>query len=446
LKEEKETRKIKQQRGPTMDDTGAEASPSVSMGDFDLSSQLADILNEPLFEALDSNRQRAPTDIDSLPMGDIELDFGFGEVDLQKIMEEEMGSKKQPPKLSLDTRAPMPPPVGHPPALMDSPSGSPVPGAAFASTLPAVSTSTFALDEEDDATQAAADGGDGEYQQRTTEKKEEDGDSVGGDDDDDDDDVLVEAEASELTPEHSLVKEITGTIEGRYLESLNELKLRELVRRVELGGGSDESANNRPAAQEDYPHGQETSEEAMHELEEELGKASPDLDRLRQLGRSYIIPESVRPALWKVRLDLPLGRSSRHHLANVVPRVSLLVGLLVQSLLGADKKPGDSMAGWEELLAAPLTPEEEKLVQACRDTRPELPGTTIERSAKRDCVVWPGVFKVSLLPTQNSETMACRSVWLVCFGSTASVAMSSTAKVFFALHYRTKISHSTPSL
>ena len=70
-----------------MDDKGAEASPSVSMGDFDLSSQLADILNEPLFEALDSNRQRAPTDIDSLPMGDIELDFGFGEVDLQKIME-----------------------------------------------------------------------------------------------------------------------------------------------------------------------------------------------------------------------------------------------------------------------------------------------------------------------------------------------------------------------
>ncbi len=110
-----------------------------------------------------------------------------------------------------------------------------------------------------------------------------------------------------------------------------------------------------------------------------------------------------------------------------MPRVSLLVGLLVQSLLGADKKPGDSMAGWEELLAAPLTPEEEKLVQACRDTRPELPGT-IGHSTKRDCVVWR-VFKFSLLPTQNSETMACRSVWLVCFGSTASVAMSSTAKV-----------------
>jgi hypothetical protein len=32
------------------------------------------------------------------------------------------------------------------------------------------------------------------------------------------------------------------------------------------------------------------------------------------------------------------------------------------------------MAGWEELVAAPPTPEEEKLIQACRDTRPELPG------------------------------------------------------------------------
>jgi hypothetical protein len=275
------------------------------MGDFDLSSQLADILNEPLFEALDSNRQLASTDMDSLPMGDIELDFGFGEVDLQKIMEEEMGSKKLPPRPSLDTRTPLPPPaVDHPPAsstaLMNSQSGSSVPGAAFASTLSAASTSAFALDEEDDATQAAADGGDDdEHQQQTSEKKEEDGDSVCGGDGDD---VLVEAE---LTSEHSLIKEITDTIEGRYLESLNELKLRELVRREELGGGSDaDSSANKPAAQEDYPHGQETSEEAMHELEEELGKASPDLDHLRQLGRSYIIPESVRPALWKVRLDL----------------------------------------------------------------------------------------------------------------------------------------------
>lgn len=89
-----------------------------------------------------------------------------------------------------------------------------------------------------------------------------------------------------------------------------------------------------------------------------------------------------------------------------MPRFSSLVELLVQSLLGADKKPGDSMAGWEELLAAPLTPEEEKLVQACRDTRPELPGTTIEAQLC-GVVVWC-VF--NSLPMQNSETMACRSV------------------------------------
>jgi len=48
----------------------------------------------------------------------------------------------------------------------------------------------------------------------------------------------------------------------------------------------------------------------------------------------------------------------------------------VQWLLGVGRREGasESMNGWEEVLAAPLTEEEEILVKTCHNTRPELPG------------------------------------------------------------------------
>lgn len=221
---------------------------------------------------------------------EIELDFGFSDVDLQKIMEETAAEVK--------TSSPLPPTSSVPDASdVSTGTGAPKPTPRAVGDVPA-------------APRRETEGEKGQQQQRRRRRAREGGgfgDAAGsaqeGKDAGETGHAAQPADGgnSEASPDQELIKEITDAIEGRYLD--------ELERRQREGDGTRTNAGSLAAdaaqLEPEQVVGAEMRADIVRELEEELAKPSPDADKVRQVIRTHVVPdESLRADIWKVGLFL----------------------------------------------------------------------------------------------------------------------------------------------